>query len=125
MSEDDAEEAAERVDEHVEEVHDVYERQNRIVRAAWIAGGLLVVVAGVLLFVVPGGPSTVVIASGLGMLAVVSGSARELLIRSVRRGVEAKDVLEDVDRKAKLLGAAALASLGAAVLAAAIAWIIR
>lgn len=125
MSENDADEAAERVDEQIDEAQGVYQRQSRIVRGVWIAGGVLVLLVGGVLFAVPGSPATVVIAAGLAMLSVVSEWARRLLTGSVRKSVEAKDILEDIDRKAKALGVAALASLGAALLAATLALVVR
>ncbi len=120
----DAEEAAERVDDRVDEARDVYKRQNRIVRAMWIAVAVLLVVVGLALFVFPGGPAWIVVPVGLGMLGAVFGSARRLLIRSVRKGAKAKNVAEDTNRKVKALGVAALACLVAAVVALIGLWIV-
>ncbi|MFN2555655.1 MAG: PGPGW domain-containing protein [Nitriliruptorales bacterium] len=111
----DEEEAAERADDRVDEARDVYKRQNRIVRALWIAVAVVLVLGGVAMFVFPGGPAWIVIPVGLGMLGAVFGWARRLLTRSVRKGAKAKNVAEDTDRKVKALGVAALACLAAAV----------
>ncbi|MDQ3931958.1 MAG: PGPGW domain-containing protein [Actinomycetota bacterium] len=120
----DAEEAAERVDDRVDEARDVYERQGKILRFVWIVVAFLVVIGGLAMIVIPGGPATVVVPVGLGMLAVVFGWARHLLMRSVRKGVEAKKFLEDTNTKVKLFGYAALGCLNAAVLALIVVWLV-
>ncbi len=113
----DEDEAAERVDDTVDEARDVYKRQNRVVRTMWIAVAVLLVLVGLALFVFPGGPAWIVVPAGLGMLGAVFGWARRLLTRTVRKGAKAKNVAEDTSRKVKALGIAALGCLGAAVLA--------
>lgn len=120
----DEEEAAERADDRVDEARDVYKRQNRIVRALWIAVGVVLVLGGLALFVFPGGPAWIVVPVGLGMLGAVFGGARRLLRRSVRKGVKAKNVAEDTKRKTKVLGVAALACLAAGVVALIGLWIV-
>ncbi len=112
----DQEEAAEHVDERVDEARGVYKRQNRIVRALWIAVGVVLVLGGVAMFVFPGGPAWIVVPVGLGMLGAVFGWARRLLKGSVRQGVRAKNAAEDTNRKVKALGVAASACLTTAVI---------
>ncbi len=112
----DQEEAAERVEERVDEARGVYKRQNRIVRGLWIAVAVVLVLSGLAMFVFPGGPAWLVIPVGLGMLGAVFGWARRLLKRSVRKGVKAKNVAEDTNRKVKVLGVATSACLAAAAI---------
>lgn len=121
---DKEDEAAERVDDRVDEARDVYERQGMIVRAVWIAVAVLLVLVGLAMIVIPGGPATVVLPVGLGMLAVVFGWARRLLMYSVRKGVVTKKALQDIDTKVKTFGVAALACLAAAVTALLVLWIV-
>ncbi len=120
----DADEAAERVDDRVDDARDVYERQGKVFRFVWIAVALLVVLGGLAMIVLPGGPSTFVVPVGLGMLAVVFGWARRLLKRSVRKGVEAKKSMEDSTRKGKVLGVAAVACFAGALIALIVVWIL-
>lgn len=120
----DADEAAERVDDRVDEAREVYQRQGRIVRAGWIAVGFLLVLVGLAMIVIPGGPATFVLPVGLGMLAVVFGWARRLLIQSVRKGVVTKKVLQDTDSRARALGVSAVACFAAAGIALIVLWIV-
>jgi hypothetical protein len=110
-----------RVDGWLDRAKTHYEGHGKVFRVLWVLTGVIVVLAGIAMIVVPG-PVTVVVPAGLVMLAVVFGWARKLLLLSVEKGVDAKHRVDEISTKAKVLGGAALACLAAAVVVAVVAW---
>lgn len=111
----------ERVDRGIGRAERLYENHGRVFRALWIVVAAIIVLAGVAMTVLPG-PVTLVVPTGLAMLAAAFGWARRLLLASVRKGVDVKDRAEDVSTKAKVLGAVAVACLAAAALGLYLLW---
>jgi uncharacterized protein (TIGR02611 family) len=109
------------VEQRIGRAERLYASRGRIFRVMWVVAGVVVVLTGIAMIVVPG-PVTVVIPAGLAMLAVVFGWARRLLLLSVQKSVAAKDRVEDASTKAKVLGGVALACLAAAAAIAVGVW---
>lgn len=86
-------EATERAKEKVGHAEQIYQRRGKILRTAWAAAGFLVVAAGLAMIVVPG-PVTVVVPAGLVMLSAVFGWARRLLLATVDKRAEAKELVD-------------------------------
>ncbi len=120
---DEADEAAERVNDRVDEARAIYERQGRVLRFLWIVVGILVALGGLVMAAIPGGPAALVLPVGLVMLSVVFGWARRLLMFSVAKGVWAKKLVESTDTKVKALGFVVWGCLNVAVIAVIIVWI--
>jgi uncharacterized protein (TIGR02611 family) len=95
---------------------DIYEDHGRVFRTLWVSIGVIIVLVGIAMIVFPG-PVTIVVPLGLAMLAAAFGWARRLLMRSVEKGVEAKERVEEAGPLAKGLGLAASACVAAAVVA--------
>jgi len=95
--------------------------RNRLVRIGIAGFGFVVVLAGVAMLVLPG-PGLLVIAIGLGILALEFAWAERLLERTVDRLEDAADTVRKASRAQQLLltVAAALASVG--LLAAVLLW---
>jgi hypothetical protein len=107
--------ATRKMDHRVDQVQGFYEDHGKVFRALWIAVGVIVVLAGLAMTIFPG-PVTIVVPAGLLMLAAVFGWARRLLRASVRKGVDAKNALENASPWVKVLGFVASACVGAAVI---------
>lgn len=111
----------ERADRKIDQAQRVYERHGKIFRTMWVLTGVVIVAAGLAMTVFPG-PVTVVVPAGLAMLAAVFGWARWLLLQTVEKGAEAKQLVELASTKAKVLGGLALACLAVAAGIVALAW---
>lgn len=120
----DADEAAARADERVDEAREIYERHGRIFRLLWIVVGVLVAFGGLAMAAIPGGPAALVLPVGLVMLSVVFGWARRLLRLTVAKGVRAKQLVESTDTKYKALGFVVWGCLNVAVIALIIVWLV-
>jgi uncharacterized protein (TIGR02611 family) len=83
--------------------------RNRILRIGFAFFGFLVVLAGVAMLVLPG-PGLLVIAIGLGILALEFAWAERLLERTVDRMEQAADAVQEAKRWQQLLLAAATAA---------------
>jgi uncharacterized protein (TIGR02611 family) len=108
----------------VDGVRDRRERhleRNRLVRIGAVAFGFLVVLAGVAMLVLPG-PGLLVIALGLGILALEFAWAERLLERTVDRMEEAADTVKRASRGQQLLLAAAALSAAAALIVVVLVW---
>jgi hypothetical protein len=115
------ERATDWVDEKIDRARRRYENHGKIFRTMWILVGVIVVLAGLAMIVVPG-PVTIVVPAGLAMLAAVFGWARRLLLVSVQTGVAAKDRVAATSTWVKVLGGCALACLAAAGITLVILW---
>lgn len=115
------EDIAQRVDRGVDRAQRLYENHGKVFRTLWLLVATIIVLAGLAMTVVPG-PVTIVVPTGLVMLAAVFGWARRLLMLSVRKGIDVKERAEDVSTKAKVLGGVALTCLAAAAVALYLLW---
>ena len=105
----------------VRERREKHLERNRIIRVVVAIFGFLVVLAGVAMLVLPG-PGLLVIAIGLGILALEFVWAERLLERTVDKLDEASDAVKRSSRKQRALGVALLALGAAGLVAAAILW---
>lgn len=119
--EDGGERLAERADRWLDRGRSHYENHGRVFRVLWVAAGVVVVLAGIAMIVVPG-PVTIVVPLGLAMLGVVFGWARRLLVASVEKGEQAKERAEAASTVTKALGFVASALVAAAVVVLLVAW---
>ena len=108
--------ARKETEERIQQARAVYERHGRTFKVMWVAVGVIIVVGGLALTVLPG-PATVVIPFGLVMLAVVFGWARRLLLDGVDQGSNVLHAFRDASRPVQLLTVAVALSLVAAVVA--------
>lgn len=83
-----AEQLKRRVRRTITRVDGMYEGHGRLFRLLWSLAGVVLVLAGLAMLVLPG-PAMVIIPLGLAMLAAQAGWARRLLLASVDRGVDA------------------------------------
>jgi uncharacterized protein (TIGR02611 family) len=114
MAEEEGDERlAERADRWLDRGRSVYESHGRVFRVLWVAAGVVIVLAGIAMIVVPG-PVTIVVPLGLAMLGVAFGWARRLLVASVEKGEQAKERAEAASTATKVLGFAASALVAAA-----------
>ena len=105
----------------VRERREKHLERNRIVRVVVAIFGFLVVLAGLAMLVLPG-PGLLVIAIGLGILALEFVWAERLLERTVDKMDEAADAVKRSSRKQQALGVALLALGAAGLVAAAVLW---
>jgi Putative transmembrane protein (PGPGW) len=106
----------ERITRKVDQVQQRYEGHGKVFRVVWVVAAITVILAGLAMTVFPG-PAVVVIPVGLAMLAMEFAWARRLLSVSIERGVDAKERMQHVSAKTKVLQSVALACLVAAVVA--------
>jgi uncharacterized protein (TIGR02611 family) len=95
--------------------------RNRLVRFGIAAFGFVVVLAGLAMLVLPG-PGLLVIAVGLGILALEFAWAERLLERTVDRMEEAADTVKRASRAQQLLLAAAAAAAAVALVVVVLVW---
>ena len=105
----------------VRERREKHLERNRIVRVVVAIFGFLVVLAGLAMLVLPG-PGLLVIAIGLGILALEFVWAERLLERTVDKMEDAADTVKRSSRKQRALGAALLALAAGGLVAAAVLW---
>jgi uncharacterized protein (TIGR02611 family) len=105
----------------VRERREKHLERSRFVRVAVALFGFLVVLVGLAMLVLPG-PGLLVIAIGLGILALEFVWAERLLERTVDKMEEAADTVRRSSRKRQALGAALLALAAAGLVAAAVLW---
>ena len=105
----------------VRERREKHLERNRIVRVIVAIFGFLVVLAGLAMLVLPG-PGLLVIAIGLGTLALEFVWAERLLERTVDKMDEAADAVKRSSPKQRALGAVLLALGAAGLVAAAVLW---
>lgn len=105
----------------VRERREKHLERNRIVRVVVAIFGFLVVLAGLAMLVLPG-PGLLVIAIGLGILALEFVWAERLLERTVDKLDDATDAVKRSSRKQQALGVALLALAAGGLVAAAILW---
>jgi uncharacterized protein (TIGR02611 family) len=86
-----------------------------IYRGAFVVAGLIVLLAGVAMLVLPG-PAFIVIPVGLAMLALEFAWAENLLEKALERAEAAKDAAANSSTRERVLGGLAIAlAIGAAV----------
>ena len=95
--------------------------RNRLLRIGFALFGFLVVLAGLAMLVLPG-PGLLVIALGLGILALEFAWAERLLERTVDRMEDAANTVKRASRTQQLLLAAMLAAAAVGVIVAVILW---
>jgi uncharacterized protein (TIGR02611 family) len=95
--------------------------RNRLLRIGFALFGFLVVLAGVAMLVLPG-PGLLVIAVGLGILALEFAWAERLLERTVDRMEDAADTVKRASRTQQLLLAAAAAAGAVGVVLIVLLW---
>jgi uncharacterized protein (TIGR02611 family) len=105
----------------VRERREKHLERNRIVRVVVATFGFLVVLAGLAMLVLPG-PGLLVIAIGLGILALEFVWAERLLERTVDKMDDAADAVKHSSRKQQALGVALLALGAAGLVTAAVLW---
>jgi uncharacterized protein (TIGR02611 family) len=105
----------------VRERREKHLERNRIVRVIVAIFGFLVVLAGLAMLVLPG-PGLLVIAIGLGTLALEFVWAERLLERTVDKMDEAADAVKRSSPTQRALGVVLLALAAAGLVAAAIIW---
>jgi uncharacterized protein (TIGR02611 family) len=107
--------------EGVRERREKHLERNRIIRVVVALFGFLVVLAGLAMLVLPG-PGLLVIAIGLGILALEFVWAERLLERTVDKMEQAADTVKHSSRKQRALGAVlgVLAAVG--LVAVAVLW---
>ena len=105
----------------VRERREKHLERSRIVRVVVAMFGFLVVLAGLAMLVLPG-PGLLVIAIGLGILALEFVWAERLLERTVDKMDDAADAVKRSSRKQQALGVALLALGAAGLVAAAVLW---
>jgi uncharacterized protein (TIGR02611 family) len=105
----------------VRERREKHLERSRVVRVVVAVFGFLVVLAGLAMLVLPG-PGLLVIAIGLGILALEFVWAERLLERTVDKMDDAADAVKRSSRKQQVLGVALLALGAAGLVVAAILW---
>ena len=95
--------------------------RNRLLRIGFTFFGFLVVLAGVAMLVLPG-PGLLVIAIGLGILALEFAWAERLLERTVDRMEQAADTVKEASRPQQLLLAAVAAAGAVGIVVAVLLW---
>jgi uncharacterized protein (TIGR02611 family) len=96
-----------------------YESRGRVYRMVFVLTGVIVLLAGIAMLVLPG-PALVVIPIGLAMLAMEFAWAENALEKALEQAEKASSTAKDASRGQKLAGGAAI-GLGAAAM---IAWAI-
>jgi uncharacterized protein (TIGR02611 family) len=93
--------------------------RNVIYRVAFAATGVIVLLAGIAMLVLPG-PALVVIPIGLAMLALEFAWAENMLEKAIERAEAAKDAAKQTSRAERIFGALAIALAIAAAVAVAL-----
>jgi uncharacterized protein (TIGR02611 family) len=95
--------------------------RNRLLRIGFALLGFLVVLAGLAMLVLPG-PGLLVIAVGLGILALEFAWAERLLERTVDRMEDAAETVKKASRTQQILLAAACAAAAGGLVVVVILW---
>lgn len=107
--------------ERVRERRERHRARNRLIRFVWAIFGFVVVLVGLVMLVTPG-PGLLVIALGLGILALEFAWAERLLERTIDKLEDAGETVRKSSPVQRAAVAAALAIGTAAVVFAALAW---
>ncbi|HEV2770347.1 MAG TPA: PGPGW domain-containing protein [Solirubrobacteraceae bacterium] len=94
-----------------------YRQKGLIYKTAWITAGIIVVLAGLVMVVLPG-PALLVIPIGLAMLALQFAWAENLLERALVRARDAGESASNLSRQQKIAGGVAIALASACAIAA-------
>jgi len=95
---------------------EAYVAKSVVYKAGWVTAGLVVLLAGLAMMVMPG-PGLVVIPIGLAMLSLQFAWAEKLLERALVRAASARKTAKGLSRRQKILGGVAVV-LGVACVAA-------
>lgn len=93
-----------------------HKERGRLYRAAFVVGGVTILLAGIAMLILPG-PAFVVIPVGLAILALEFTWAEELLERSLQEADKAKRKAQQTTPRQRVLSAIAAACAGGAALA--------
>ena len=107
--------------ERVRERRERHRERSRVVRAAVVLAGFVVVLVGVALIPLPG-PGLLVVAVGLAVLALEFAWAERMLERTVNRMEQATETVKRASRAQQILLGLLVALTAAAALTAAYAW---
>jgi uncharacterized protein (TIGR02611 family) len=107
--------------ERVRERRERHRERSRVVRAAVVLAGFVVVLVGVALIPLPG-PGLLVVAVGLAVLALEFAWAERMLERTVNRMEQATETVKRASRAQQILLGLLVALTAAAALSAAYAW---
>jgi uncharacterized protein (TIGR02611 family) len=107
--------------DRVRERRERHRERNRIIRFVWAIFGFLVVLLGLVMLVTPG-PGLLVIAVGLGILALEFAWAERLLERTVDKMEQAGETVREASLWQQALAGVALILGFAAVAVAAYLW---
>jgi uncharacterized protein (TIGR02611 family) len=107
--------------ERVRERRERHRARNRLIRFVWAIFGFVVVLVGLVMLVTPG-PGLLVIAVGLGILALEFAWAERLLERTVDKLEDASRTVRKASPLQRAAVAAALAICAAAAVFAALTW---
>jgi uncharacterized protein (TIGR02611 family) len=107
--------------ERVRERRERHRERSRVVRAAVVLAGFVVVLVGLALIPLPG-PGLLVVAVGLAVLALEFAWAERMLERTVNRMEQATETVKRASRAQQILLGLLVALTAAAALSAAYAW---
>jgi uncharacterized protein (TIGR02611 family) len=109
--------------ERLRERKEQHKQRGKAYRAMWVVLGSIVVVAGLALSL-PGvpGPGLVLVAVGLGMLALEFDRAERLLEKVLVRVERLSDRAQGASRRSKILAGVVAGAVVAAAIAAAFVW---
>jgi len=107
--------------ERVRERRERHRERSRVVRAAVVLAGFVVVLVGVALIPLPG-PGLLVVAVGLAVLALEFAWAERMLERTVNRMEQATETVKRASRAQQILLGLLVALTAAAAVSAAYAW---
>jgi uncharacterized protein (TIGR02611 family) len=107
--------------ERVRERRERHRERSRVVRAAVVLAGFVVVLVGLAQIPLPG-PGLLVVAVGLAVLALEFAWAERLLERTVNRMEQATETVKRASRAQQILLGLLVALTAAAALSAAYAW---
>ena len=103
------------------EQRETHKDRSRIIRGAFVVGGVTLLLAGLAMLVLPG-PAFVVIPIGLAILSLEFLWAERLLDKALEKADQAKRKAAEASRTPKILSGVATAAGVAAAIAAAILW---
>jgi uncharacterized protein (TIGR02611 family) len=98
-----------------------YQRRGTLYRVAWVVGGVLVTLAGLVMLVTPG-PAFVLIPAGLAMLSFEFAWAEAALEKALEQAEKAQQKARNADTKRKVATVLACVLVVAAVVGAVLYW---
>ena len=116
MAEDTAEPP--KIVQKLQERRETHRDHGKIYRAAFVAAGVIIVLAGLAMLLLPG-PAFVVIPIGLAILSLEFAWAGSLLDKALEKADQAKSEASETSTKQRILSAVAIAAAAAAFVVAA------